>query len=167
MTIQGLTGPWYSGRWKNIHGAVGMLDMPLFKGGESHTHCKLCVPLHISACHLPPLHGTPAWHLVPQHGTEQGSPSPLNTGYKQSWQNANRSYATELHIMHASPLKAMGTVYQTQSQGYENTAYQAHSQGYGKLLLLVSQTPGCGSQTASIYPTDVLYNHPYPFWISN
>ena len=44
--------------------------------------------------------------------------------------------------MHVSPLKAMGTVYQTQSQGYENTAYQAHSQGYGKLLPLVAQTSG-------------------------
>ena len=36
----------------------------------------------------------------------------------------------------------MGTVYRTQSQGYENTTYQAHSQGHEKLLPLVVQTLG-------------------------
>ena len=71
----------------------------------------------------------------------------LYAKYRQSQQGANRSYATKLHTMHASPLKAMGTLYQTQSQGRENTTYQAHSQGYGKLLPLVTQTP------VSVYPT--------------
>ena len=33
--------------------------------------------------------------------------------------------------MHASPLKAMGTVFQTQSQGYENNTYQTHSKVMG------------------------------------
>ena len=34
-----------------------------------------------------------------------------------------RDYTIELHSMHVSPLKAMGTIYQIQSQGYRNTAY--------------------------------------------
>ena len=58
--------------------------------------------------------------------------------------------------MHASPLKVMGTIYQTQSQGYENTTYQAHSQGNGKLLSLYAQKPGCSSQNAPIYPIQAL-----------
>ena len=33
--------------------------------------------------------------------------------------------------MHASPLKAMGTVFQTQSQGYENNTYQTRSKVMG------------------------------------
>ena len=82
--------------------------------------------------------------LAPQHGTccgtHQGLPTCLSIRGKQSWKGANRSYTTELHTMHVSPLKVMGTVYRTQSQGYENT--QAHCQGYGKLLPLVIQTPG-------------------------
>ena len=92
-------------------------------------------PPHVSACHLSPLHGT-------QHGTQRGIPTPLNTRDKQSQQNTNRSYATELHTNHASLLKAMGTLYQTQSLGCEISTYQAHSQGCEKLLPLVAQIPG-------------------------
>ena len=36
----------------------------------------------------------------------------------------------------------MGTLYQIQSQGYENNNYQAHSQSYSRLLPLVAQTYG-------------------------
>ena len=65
--------------------------------------------------------------LVPQYGaqhsTHQGGLTPLNTQDKQSQQIANRYYATEFHTTHASLLKAMGKLYLTQSQGYEN-AYQ-------------------------------------------
>ena len=82
-----------------------------------------------------PLHNT-------CHGTQWGVTTCLRTRDKQSWQGANKSFATELHTTHVSPLKAMGTVYRTQSQGCENTAHQAHSQGYGKPLPLVTKTPG-------------------------
>ena len=88
------------------------------------------------------LHVTCPLCVAPQRGTQQGVPTPLTTMDKQSWQDTNRSYATELHTTHASPLKGMGTLYQTQSQGDENTAYQAYSQGYGELLPLVTQTSG-------------------------
>ena len=74
--------------------------------------------------------------------TQQGFPTCLNTRSKQSQKDANRSYAKQPHTIHASPLKAMVTVYQTQSPGYENTTYQAYSQGYGKLLPLVTQHLG-------------------------
>ena len=59
---------------------------------------------------------------------------------KANWNPTD--YTTELHSMHVSPLKAMETIYWTQSLGYENITYQAHSQGYEKLLLLVTQTSG-------------------------
>ena len=42
-TVQDPAGSWGSGRWKKMHGAVGMLDMPLFTGGRS-THTASCVP---------------------------------------------------------------------------------------------------------------------------
>ena len=50
---QGWTGSCDLGRRKNIHRAVGMLDMPLFKGGRA-TH---------AASQLPP-----AWHCLALHG---------------------------------------------------------------------------------------------------
>ena len=75
VTIQGLTGSWYLGRWKNIHGAVGMLGMHLFMGGQS-MHAESCVPpccLCMAHCMSPvPLHGT-------CHGTQKEVPRPLNT----------------------------------------------------------------------------------------
>ena len=58
-------------------------------------------------------------------------------------------YTIQLHSAPASLLKAMGTV------------YQAHSQGYEKLLPLVAQTSGWGSQTASIYSIDTTTTSPY------
>ena len=109
------------------------------QGWAIHTHLS-CVSPCMS------LHGT-------QHGTQHGAPTPFNTRWYTKPSGNQQNYATELHTMYVGPLKAMGTVYQTQSQGYENTGYQAYSQCYGKLLLLVIQTPGWGSQTASIYPT--------------
>ena len=48
------------------------------QGWAINTHCKLCVPLHVSACHLPPLCGHP------QHDTHQGFPTPFNTRDKTS-----------------------------------------------------------------------------------
>ena len=61
VTIQGLTGSWYSGRWKNIHGAIGISDMPLFMGGLA-THSASCVSLCMSLCGT--RHGpcSLAWH---------------------------------------------------------------------------------------------------------
>ena len=132
--VQGLTGSQYSDRQNNIHGAVGMSGMLLFTGGRA-MHAASCMPpfmsLHVSARHLSflrSIHGEPLPPYVLEH--------------RQNRQHVNRSYATELHTMHRNPLKAMGTVCQTQSQGYENTTCQAHSQGYGKLLPLAAQTPG-------------------------
>ena len=81
----------------------------------SHACCKLRVYLHVSACHLPLC-------VAPQCGSQRGVPIPLNTRDKQSLQDANRPYASELHTTHGSPLKPMGTAYRTQSQGYGNTA---------------------------------------------
>ena len=97
-------------------------------GWAIHAHCRLCCSpacLCVSHCVSP----------VPLSGTQHGAPTPLNTRDKHSWQSANRCYATE-PTTHASPLKATGTVYRTQSQGYENTTYQAHSQGCGKTASL-------------------------------
>ena len=113
--------------------------------GEPHTLQAVCPP----ACLCVPHSMSP----FPQRDSQCGAPTPLNTRYKQSQQGAHRYYATELHTTHVSPLRALGTVYLTQSQGYEDTAYQAHSQGYGKLLPLVAQISGWGSQTTSNDPT--------------
>ena len=114
-TVQGLTGLWDSGRWKNIQGAVGMSDVPLLKGGWVMHAARCMVPLHITC--------PPMW-------PQQGVPTPLNARDKQSWQRANTGCITQSDSVHASPLKAMGTVDQTQSQGYENTTYQAHSRSW-------------------------------------
>ena len=68
---QDLRGSRDLGRWKNIHGAMGMLDMPLFMGGRAmHAVRRVssCISLHVSACHRSPLCGT--LHEVP---------TPLNT----------------------------------------------------------------------------------------
>ena len=94
-----------------------------------------CMFLHV-ICHrvwnpsVEPPCSTLAWHLPP-----------YILEHRQSWQGANRSYATELHTVHVSPLKAMGKFYWTQSQG-NDTTYQTHSQGYGKLLPLVARQQG-------------------------
>ena len=68
--------------------------------------------------------------LAPQggtyHGTQQGVPSCLNTKDKQCWQMLE-NYITWHNSAHASPLHVIGTVCQTQSQGYENATYQVHS----------------------------------------
>ena len=61
--------------------------------------------------------------LVPQYGAQHSTHQGDLTQDKQSQQIANRCYATEFHTTHASLLKAMGKLYLTQSQGYEN-AYQ-------------------------------------------
>ena len=102
------------------------------QGWVIHACQKLHLPLHVIQCDI--CYGT-------QHGTLLGVPTPLSTRDKQSWKDPNKSYATNFHTMHASPLKVVGTLYRIQSQSYENTTYQAHSQGYGKMLLLVAQTP--------------------------
>ena len=82
--------------------------MPLFKGGQS-MHNASCMSPCMCHCRSP----------VPVHGTHEGAPLLfLNTRDTQSRKDVNTSYATELHTMHASPLKALGTVYQTRSQGY-------------------------------------------------
>ena len=39
-----------SGRWKKIHRAVGISDMPLFSGGVIHAHCKPHIPQRVPAC---------------------------------------------------------------------------------------------------------------------
>ena len=46
-TLQGQAGSWYSCKWKNIHGAVGMSGMPLFTGGQA-THATSCVSICMS-----------------------------------------------------------------------------------------------------------------------
>ena len=79
--------------------------------------CPLCVTCSVA---LAPQGGTCC-------GTQQGVPTCLSTRGKQSRKDANRSYATELHTAHASPLLVMGTVYRAQTQGCENTTYQAQS----------------------------------------
>ena len=50
--VQGLTGSWDSGRRNNIHGAIGMSDMPLFTGGRA-THAASCVSLCMSHVVVP------------------------------------------------------------------------------------------------------------------
>ena len=91
--------------------------------GEPCMLQAVCPPACLCMAHCMssvPLRGT-------RHGTQQGVPTCLCPRGKQSRMGANRSYATELHTTHTRPLKTLGTAYQTQSQGYENTAYQAHS----------------------------------------
>ena len=92
--------------------------------------------LHIT---YPPVWHT-VWNTACLSSPNMGVPTTLNTRGKQSQQGANRTYATEVHTTHASPLKATGTLYRTQFQSYENITYQAHSEGYGKLLPLVAHT---------------------------
>ena len=124
-----------------------MSDMPSFKGGQS-THTASCVFPYMS------LHVTcPLCVVIPSMTPIRDSLLPSILETKPA--GCQQIYATELHMheasllavkhkqsftMHVSPLKAIGTVYQTQSQGYENTTYQACSQGYEKLLHLVAQT---------------------------
>ena len=110
-------------RRKDIHGAAGMSDTPLFKGGQS-THAASCVSpcmsLHVPACHLPTLY----------------------TKYKQSQQEARILYNA-----------AWFCTYEP-TQCYGNRLSVPVSQ-----LILVPQTSGRGSQTASIYITT------HPFWV--
>ena len=60
-TVQVLTGSRYSGRRKNIHGAVGMSDMPLFTGGWATDAVGPMFPC-MSLCGTCRGPCSPAWH---------------------------------------------------------------------------------------------------------
>ena len=121
-TLQGQAGPWYSCRWKNIHGAVGMSGMPLFMGGRA-THTVSCVSVCMSpVMTLAPQCGTHRgipFHVSHHHRPHQGVPTCLSARGEQSWQDARTVHNLIL------PMQAhfMGTVYRTQSQGYKNITY--------------------------------------------
>ena len=110
-----------------------------------------CSPSRPGRCLSACLYVAQVMARAPQHGTcplvcvsiipQQGVHTCLSTRGNKA-RKLPEYYVTQHNSAHASPLHVMGTDYQTQSQGYENTAYQAHSQSYGKLLPLVAQTPG-------------------------
>ena len=53
-------------QWKKMHGAVGMLDMPLFTGGQA-THAASCMSSCMSlhgALHILYVNCPLAWHLL-------------------------------------------------------------------------------------------------------
>ena len=118
-----------SGRWKKSWDAVGMLTCLYSRVGNPHTYQAVC--------------------------SQWEAHTLLYTKYRQSQQDARIYCVTQQDS--AGPLNVMRTLYWTQSQGYEKTTYQAHSQGYGKLLPLVAQISGWGSQIASIYLTPNIY----------
>ena len=81
------------------------------QGWEIHTCRKLCVPLHIPACLCISLSHT------------RKSLTPLYTKHRQSWQGARIHCVTQWDSALASLLKAMGTVYWTQSKLSYLTTY--------------------------------------------
>ena len=74
VACQGLAGSWDSGRGKNIHGAAGMSDMSLFKGGQ-FTHAASCVSICMSHVVVPaPQRGTHPLVCLLSSSPPAGSP---------------------------------------------------------------------------------------------
>ena len=84
-----------------------MLDLPLFKGGQS-MYAASCV----SPCEAHCMSPVPQWEI----------PAP-NTLHAHKVSREPEYCIIQSDSAHASPPNVMGTVYQTQSQGYENTTY--------------------------------------------
>ena len=97
------------------------------------THCMSPVPLH-STC----------------HGTQQGVPTCLSTR-TQSWKGANRSYATVSYYV-CEPTSCYGNHLLDPVWRLWEHYLSGPFRAVGKLLPLVTYTPGWGSRTASIYP---------------
>ena len=96
------------GRQKNIHRAVVVSDMPLFKGGR---------PKHTTSCVSPA--GACMSVPVTLHVTcpSAGNPNSLTYYMHTEAAECHDLHTTDLYSVHVGPLKAMGTVFQTQSQG--------------------------------------------------
>ena len=97
---------------KNIHWVIGMLDIQLFKGGWATHAASWEFPQNKLVCHgmsycMSPSGKSQLSYILHEH---EASRDPTYCIIQQD-------------SVHASPLKAMRTVYQTQFQGYENTAY--------------------------------------------
>ena len=119
MTIQGQAGSWYLCRWKNIHRPVGLSGMRLFMGGQA-THAASCMSPCMS--HIMALAPQCVSIVAPSRKSLLVQIPEVNKARKMP-----KNYITWHSSAHASLLHVMGTVYQIQFQGYENTIYQVHS----------------------------------------
>ena len=135
------------GRWKNIHGAVGMLDMPLFKGGQSMLQA-LC-PL---ACLCVAHHMSPVPFCGKCHGPHHGVFTCLSTGGKQSQLPARKLY-NMAQFCECEPTPWYGNSLLDTISKLQEHYLSGPFQVPGTLLPLDTQTTGWGSQTASTNPT--------------
>ena len=108
VTVQGLTGSQYSGRWKNIHKAVGMSDMALFTGGWP-THAASCMSLCMSLCGILHVACCLACHMSWQ---------PAGSPYLLKYQRQTNLAGCQQILCHRASYYACG-----------------HTQGYGYSLL--------------------------------
>ena len=145
------------GRLKKICGAVGMLDVPLFKGRcamHSASCVSPCMSLHVSVHLQGTLHvSRPPVRCPAQH------PPGRSYAFKYSRQtkpaDSQQILCNRVSYYTCEPTQSYGkTLSDPVSRLWECLPDQAHSQGYGKLLPLVAQIPGWGSQTASVYLTE-------------
>ena len=94
----------------HVHSGFGLMEEYSWSPGECltglfiqgwliHACCKLHITLHVPSCHLSPL-------------SQQEVPTPLHAKYRQRQQGARMHCITQQDSAPASPLKAMGTVYQ-------------------------------------------------------